>query len=156
MTIPAQTACHLACWVENRRNNQWQNSPTSNSYCKSKTKTRRSGQGAWRGVDEISGMRDGRHTIPVKLLSQLRLSFGPHALQIPRWVFPGINGTVFGFAFWTVCTARTGQFKAVDPQYEQTIEGHKLGSVRMARPGKTTSDQQWRLNGLRVCVTRMP
>ena len=33
--------------------------------------------GAWRGVDEISGMRDGGHTIPVKLLSQLRLSFGP-------------------------------------------------------------------------------
>ena len=38
-----------------------------------KKKTRRSGQGAWRGVDEISGMRDGGHTIPVKLLSQ----FGP-------------------------------------------------------------------------------
>ena len=55
-----------------------------------------------------------------------------------------------------MCTARTGQIKAVDPQYEQTIEGHKLGSVRMARPGRTTSDQQWRLNGLLVCVTRMP
>ena len=41
-------------------------------------------------------------------------------------------------------------------QYEQTIEGHKLGSVRMARPGRTTSDQQWRLNSLRVCVTGMP
>ena len=40
-------------------------------------KTRRSGQGAWRGVDEISGMRDGWHTIPVKLLSQLGLSFSP-------------------------------------------------------------------------------
>ena len=37
-----------------------------------------------------------------------------------------VIGTVFGFTFWTVCTARTGQFKAVDPQYEQTIEGHKL------------------------------
>ena len=47
----------------------------------------------------------------------------PHALQIPRWVFPGINGSVFGFTFWTVCTARTGQFKAVDPQYEQKIRG---------------------------------
>ena len=65
------------CWVENRRNNQWQNSPTSNSYCKSKKKTRRSGQGAWRGVDVISGMRDGWHTIPVKLLSQLGLSVSP-------------------------------------------------------------------------------
>ena len=53
------------------------NSPTSNSHCKSKKKTRRSGQGAWRGVDEISGMRDGWHTIPVKLLSQLGLSFSP-------------------------------------------------------------------------------
>ena len=38
--------------------------------------------------------------------------------------------------FWTVCTARTGQFKAVDPQYEQTIEGHKLGSVRMGTTGE--------------------
>ena len=102
------------------------------------------------------GMRDGWQTIPVKVLSQLWLSLVPHALQIPRWVFPGISGTVFGFTFWTVCTARTGQFKAVDPQYEQALEEHKLGSVRMARPGRTTSDQQWRLNGLRVCVTRMP
>ena len=42
-----------------------------------KQKTRRSGQGAWRGVDEISGMRDGGHTIPVKLLSQLGLSVSP-------------------------------------------------------------------------------
>ena len=40
-------------------------------------KPRRSGQGAWRGVDEISGMRDGGHTIPVKLLSQLGLSVSP-------------------------------------------------------------------------------
>ena len=42
-----------------------------------KKKTRRSGQGAWRGVDEISGMRDGGHTIPVKLLSQFGLSVSP-------------------------------------------------------------------------------
>ena len=42
---------------------------------------------------------------------------------LARWVFPGINGSVFGFTFWTVCTARTGQFKAVDPQYEQKIRG---------------------------------
>ena len=131
------------------------NSPTSNSYCKSK-KAPQERAGCMAGSQWIFGMRDGWHTIPVKLLSQLRLSFVPHALQIPRWVFPGISGTVFGFTFWTVCTARTGQFKAVGPQYEQTIEGHKLGSVRMARPGRTTSDQQWRLNGLRVCVTRMP
>ena len=53
-------------------------------------------------------------------------------------------------------TARTGQFESVDPQHEQTIEGHKLGFVRvLARLGRTTSNQQWRLNGLRVCDTRM-
>ena len=39
-----------------------------------KKKTRRSGQGAWRGVDDISDMRDGWHTTPVKLLSQLGLT----------------------------------------------------------------------------------
>ena len=131
------------------------NSPTSNSYCKSK-KVPQERAGCMAGSQWIFGMRDGWHTIPVKLLPQLWLNFGLHALQIPRWVFPGISGTVFGFTFWTVCTARTGQIKAVDSQYEQTIEGHKLGSVRMARPGRTTSDQQWRLNGLRICVMRMP
>ena len=102
------------------------------------------------GSQWISGMRDGWHTIPVKLLPQLQLSFSPPCSSNSSME------TVFSFTFWTVCTAHTGQFKAVDPQYEQTIEGHKLGSVRMARPGRTTSDQQWRLNGLRVCVTRMP
>ena len=143
------------CWVENRRNNQWQNSPTSNSYCKSKTKTRRSGQGAWRGVDEISGMRDGGHTIPVKLLSQLGLSVSPPCSTNSSMGLSRYKRLRLRFTFWTVCTARTGQFKAVDPQYEQRTEGHKLGSVRMARPGRTTSGQQWRLNGLRVCDTRM-
>ena len=55
-----------------------------------------------------------------------------------------------------MCTARNGQFKAVDPQSEQTVAGYKLGFVRvLARPGRTTSDQQWRLNGLRVCDTKM-
>ena len=36
------------------------------------------------------------------------------------------------------------------------LEGHKLGSIRvMARPGWTTSDQRWRLNGrIRVCNIR--
>ena len=29
----------------------------------------------------------------------------------------------FRLTFWTVCTAHTGQFKAVDPQYEQKIRG---------------------------------
>ena len=42
------------------------------------------------------------------------------------------------------------------PEYEQRIEGHKLGFVRvLARLGRTMSDQQRRLNGLRVCDTRM-
>ena len=40
-------------------------------------KPHRGGQGAWREVDEISGMRDGGHTIPVKLLSQFVLSVSP-------------------------------------------------------------------------------
>ena len=33
-------------------------------------------QGVWQGVNEMFGMRDGWHTIPVKLLSQLWVSFG--------------------------------------------------------------------------------
>ena len=111
------------CWVENRRNNQWQNSPTSNSYCKSKTRTRRSGQGAWRGVDEISGMRDGWHTIPVKLLSQLGLSFSPPCSTNSSMGLSRYKRLRFRLTFWTVCTAHTGQFKAVDPQYEQKIRG---------------------------------
>ena len=111
------------CWVENRRNNQWQNSPTSNSYCKSKTKTRRSGQGAWRGVDEIAGMRNGWHTIPVKLLSQLGLSFSPPCSTNSSMGLSRYKRLRFRLTFWTVCTAHTGQFKAVDPQYEQKIRG---------------------------------
>ena len=111
------------CWVENRRNNQWQNSPTSNSYCKSKTKTRRSGQGAWRGVDEISGMRDGRHTIPVKLLSQLGLSVSPPCSTNSSMGLSRYKRLRLRLTFWTVCTARTEQFKAVDPQYEPKTRG---------------------------------
>ena len=111
------------CWVENRRNNQWQNSPTSNSYCKSKTKTRRSGQGAWRGVDEISGMRDGWHTIPVKLLSQLGLSVSPPCSTNSSMGLSRYKRLRLRLTFWTVCTARTGQFKAVDPQYEPKTRG---------------------------------
>ena len=134
------------CWVENRRNNQWQNSPTSNSYCKSKTKTRRSGQGAWRGVDEISGMRDGGHTIPVKLLSQFELSVSPPCSTNSSMGLSRYKRLRYRLTFWTVCTAHTGQFKAVDPQYEPKFEGHNLGLISvMARPGRTSSDQRWRL-----------
>ena len=132
------------CWVENRRNNQWQNSPTSNSYCKSKTKTRRSGQGAWRGVDEISGMRDGGHTIPVKLLSQFGLSVSPPCSTNSSMGLSRYKRLRYRLTFWTVCTAHTGQFKAVDPQYEPKFEGHNLGLISvMARPGRTSSDQRW-------------
>ena len=135
------------CWVENRRNNQWQNSPTSNSYCKSKTKTRRSGQGAWRGVDEISGMRDGGHTIPVKLLSQFVLSVSPPCSTNSSMGLSRYKRLRYRLTFWTVCTAHTGQFKAVDPQYEPKFEGHNLGLISvMARPGRTSSDQRWRIN----------
>ena len=144
------------CWVENRRNNQWRNSPTSNSYCKSKTKTRRSGQGAWRGVDEISGMRGGRHTIPVKLLSQLGLSVSPPCSTNSSMGLSRYKRLRFRLTFWTVCTAHTGQFKAVDPQYEPKTRGTQswLNQRHMARPGRTTSDQRWRLDGLRVCNMR--
>ena len=89
----------------------------------SKTKTRRSGQGAWRGVDEISGMRDGRHTIPVKLLSQLGLSVSPPCSTNSSMGLSRYKRLRFRLTFWTVCTAHTGQFKAVDPQHEQKIRG---------------------------------
>ena len=86
-------------------------------------KARRSGQGAWRGVDEISGMRNGRHTIPVKLLSQLGLSFSPPCSTNSSMGLSRYKRLRFRLTFWTVCTAHTGQFKAVDPQYEQKIRG---------------------------------
>ena len=89
----------------------------------SKTKTRRSGQGAWRGVDEISGMRVGGHTIPVKLLSQLGLSFSPPCSTNSSMGLSRYKRLRFRLTFWTVCTAHTGQFKAVDPQYEPKTRG---------------------------------
>ena len=132
------------------------NSPTSIPYCKSKKKPRRSGQGVWRGVNEIFGMRDGWHTIPVKLLSQLRLSFGPPCSSNSSMGLSRYKRNRFRLHVLDSGTARTGQFKSVDPQYEQRLEGHKLGFVRvLARLGRTTSYQQWRLNGLRVCDTKM-
>ena len=136
------------CWVENRRNNQWQNSPTSNSYCKSKTKTRRSGQGAWRGVDEISGMRDGGHTIPVKLLSQFGLSVSPPCSTNSSMGLSRYKRLRYRLTFWTVCTAHTGQFKAVDPQYEPEIRGTQSwlnqchGSTGENVVGSTVVDQR--------------
>ena len=107
-------------------------------------KTRRSGQGAWRGVDEISGMRDGGHTIPVKLLSQFVLSVSPPCSTNSSMGLSRYKRLRYRLTFWTVCTAHTGQFKAVDPQYEPKFEGHNLGLISvMARPGRTSSDQRW-------------
>ena len=109
-----------------------------------KQKTRRSGQGAWRGVDEISGMRDGGHTIPVKLLSQLGLSVSPPCSTNSSMGLSRYKRLRYRLTFWTVCTAHTGQFKAVDPQYEPKFEGHNLGLISvMARPGRTSSGQRW-------------
>ena len=88
-----------------------------------KKKTRRSGQGAWRGVDEISGMRDGGHTIPVKLLSQLGLSVSPPCSTNSSMGLSRYKRLRLRLTFWTVCTARTEQFKAVDPQYEPKTRG---------------------------------
>ena len=80
-------------------------------------------QGAWRGVDEISGMRVGWHTIPVKLLSQLELSFSPPCSSNSSMGLSRYKRLRYRLTFWTVCTAHTGQFKAVDPQYEPEIRG---------------------------------
>ena len=88
-----------------------------------KKTTRRSGQGAWRGVDEISGMRDGGHTIPVKLLSQLGLSVSPPCSTNSSMGLSRYKRLRLRLTFWTVCTAHTGQFKAVDPQYEPKTRG---------------------------------
>ena len=151
MFASARVVHHKTAGLRLWRNNQWRILQPAILVANRKALQERAGCMA--GGQWIFGMRDGWHTIPVKLLSQLRLSFGPPCSSNSSM---GISGTVFGFTFWTVCTARTGQSKAVDSQYEQTIEGHKLGSVRMARPGRTTSDQQWRPNGLRICVMRMP
>ena len=141
------------CWVENRRNNQWQNSPTSNSYCKSKTKTRRSGQGAWRGVDEISGMRDGGHTIPVKLLSQLGLSVSPPCSTNSSMGLSRYKRLRLRLTFWTVCTARTGQFKAVDPQYEPKTRGTQAWlNQRHGTTGEDDVGSTWRLEAYKYAM----
>ena len=131
------------------------NSPTAILIANRK-KPRRSGQGVWRGVDEIFCMRAGCHAIPVKLLSQLWLNVGASCSTNPSIGLSRYKRNRFRLHVLDSGTARTGQFESVDPQYGQRIEGHKLGSVRvLARLGRTTSDQQWRLNGLRVCDTRM-
>ena len=143
------------CWVENGRNNRWQNSPTSNSYCKSKTKTRRSAQGAWRGVDEISGMRDGGHTIPMKLLSQLGLSVSPPCSTNSSMGLSRYKRLRLRLTFWTVCTARTGKFKAVDPQYELKTRGTQAWlNQRHGTTGEDDVGSTVATRSLRVCDMR--
>ena len=111
-------------------------------------KTRRSGQGAWRGVDEISGMRDGWHTTPVKLLSQLGLSFSPPCSTNSSMGLSRYKRLRYRLTFWTVCTAHTGQFKAVDPQYEQKIRGTQAwfyqssGTTGVDDAGSTVATQR--------------
>ena len=123
-----------------------------------KQKTRRSGQGAWRGVDEISGMRDGGHTIPVKLLSQLGLSVSPPCSTNSSMGLSRYKRLHLRLAFWTVCTTRTGQFKAVDPQYEPKIRGTQSwfnqchGSTGENVVGSTVADRSLRLCAAMRCA----
>ena len=54
----------------------------------------------------------------------------------------------FDFTCWTVCTARTGQIKAVDPQYEQKIRGTQAwfyqssGTTGVDDAGSTVATQR--------------
>ena len=121
-------------------------------------KARRSGQGAWRGVDEISGMRDGGHTIPVKLLSQSGLSVSPPCSTNSSMGLSRYKRLRYRLTFWTVCTAHTGQFKAVDPQYEPKIRGTQSwfnqchGSTGENVVGSTVVDQSLHLCAAMRCV----
>ena len=153
MFASARVVHHKTAGLRFWRNNQWRILQPAILIANRK-KPRRSGQGVWRGVNEIFGMRDGWHTIPVKLLSQLRLSFGPPCSSNSSM---GLSRqAVFDITFWTQALPVLGKSKSVDPQYEQRIEGHKLGFVGvLTRLGRTTPDQQWRLNGLRICDTRV-
>ena len=123
-----------------------------------KQKTRRSGQGAWRGVDEISGMRDGGHTIPVKLLSQSGLSVSPPCSTNSSMGLSRYKRLRYRLTFWTVCTAHTGQFKAVDPQYEPKIRGTQSwfnqchGSTGENVVGSTVATRSLRLCAAMRCA----
>ena len=85
----------------------------------------------WRGVNEMFGMRNGWHTIPVKLLSQLWLSFGPPCSTSSSMFFFSDKWNRFRLHVLDSGTARTGQFKSVDPQYDERVKGDKLGFVRV-------------------------
>ena len=123
------------------------NSPTSNSYCKSK-KAPQERAGCMAGSQWMVGMRDGWHTIPVMLLSQLWLSFGPPCSSNSSMGLSRYKRLRFRLTFWTVCTAHTGQFKAVDPQYEPKIRGTPAwlnqchGTTGVDDVGSTMATQQ--------------
>ena len=93
-------------------------------------------------------MRDGWHTIPVKLLAQLGLSFSPPCSTNSSMGLSRYKRIRFRYTFWTVCTARTGQFKAVDPQYEQKIRGtqawlyQSYGTTGVDDVGSTVATQR--------------
>ena len=55
---------------------------------------------------------------------------GIQSPRIPRWVFPRKRNR-FRLHVPDSGTARIGQFESADPQYEQRLEGHKLGFVRI-------------------------
>ena len=105
------------CWVETSRNNQWRILQPAILIANRK-KPRRSGQGVWRGVNEIFGMRDGWHTTPVKFLSQLPLRFGPPCSTNSSMGLSRYKRNHVWLHVLDSGTARTGQFKAVDPDLE--------------------------------------
>ena len=140
MFTSARVVHHKAAELRFWRNNQWRILQPAILIANRK-KSRRSGQGVWRGVNEFLVCAMVWHTIPKKLLSQLWLSFGPpcstnSSMGLSRYERNRLRLHVLDRG-----TARTGQFKSVGPQYEQRIKGHKLGLVRvLARLRRTASD----------------
>ena len=103
-------------------------------------------------------MRDGGHTIPVKLLSQSGLSVSPPCSTNSSMGLSRYKRLRYRLTFWTVCTAHTGQFKAVDPQYEPKIRGTQSwfnqchGSTGENVVGSTVVDQRLRLCDAMRCA----
>ena len=106
------------------------------------------GQGAWRGVDEISSMRDGGHTIPGKLLSQLGLSVSPpcstnSSMDLSRYKRIRFRLHVLDSVYcpyWAIQSCR--------PQYEQKIRGTQAwfyqssGTTGVDDAGSTVATQR--------------
>ena len=101
MFASARVVHHKTAGFRFWRNNQWRVLQPAVLIANRK-KPRRSGQGVWRGVNEIFGMRAGWHTIPVKAVSQFLLSSDrQHATKSSMGRSVILSGTVFGFKFWT-------------------------------------------------------